>query len=362
VRFRLVLLAVALCACSPSGFIAADDARVERVGRFIAAARGALRFAWPASQLRLRFEGSALHAEISDRPLQDETPENDWLALEIDGQRARSLALRNGRQRYELARGLAPGPHTLVLSKRTEAEVGAVTVHGFHQGPDTRVLAPPSRRRRRLEVVGDSISAGYGNEGRDPGCGFRAAQEDATRTYAALAARALNAELIVQAWSGKGVYRNHDARDREPMPEIFTRILPARAVSATSDTSFRPQAVIVHLGTNDFWQGTPAQASFVAAYRKLLTSLRARSPGAAQILILSPMLSDDYPHAGARGTLRAWLTALQREQAEAGVRARLLEQAYVPGELLGCHAHPSVAAHARFARELTALLRRELGW
>jgi hypothetical protein len=60
--------------------------------------------------------------------------------------------------------------------------------------------------------------------------------------------------------------------------------------------------------------------------------------------------------------LRSWLQALQREQQAAGYRVGLLEQAYAAGEALGCHAHPSVAAHARFARELTALLERELGW
>jgi lysophospholipase L1-like esterase len=358
----LALLALSFCGCSPRGLVDADDARIERVGRFSVGARGALSFAWPASQLRLRFEGSALHAEIGDEPLRDETPENDWLALELDGRRASRLQLRSGRHRYELARALAPGPHTLLLSKRTEAEVGSVTVFGFHQGVDTRFLAPPSRRRRRIEVVGDSISAGYGNEGRGPDCGFRAAQEDATRSYAALAARALNAELIVQAWSGKGVYRNHDLRDREPMPEIFARILPARPGSIRSDASFRAHAVIVHLGTNDFWQGPPQQSRFVTAYRELLASLRARSPGALQVLVVSPMLSDDYPHAGALRSLRAWLKALQREQQAAGHRVSLLEQAYAPGEALGCHAHPSVAAHMRFARELTALLRRELGW
>jgi hypothetical protein len=43
-------------------------------------------------------------------------------------------------------------------------------------------------------------------------------------------------------------------------------------------------------------------------------------------------------------------------------QVRLLEQAYLPSEALGCHAHPSVSAHMRFARELTALLERELGW
>ena len=80
------------------------------------------------------------------------------------------------------------------------------------------------------------------------------------------------------------------------------------------------------------------------------------------VLVLSPMLSDEYPHAGARGRLRGWLTELVNELGAQGVRASMIEQRYAPGEPLGCHAHPSLAAHVRFAGELAALLTRELGW
>jgi lysophospholipase L1-like esterase len=366
VLLRLVLVTVLVCACAcgakQPALIAAADSRVERVGRFVVSKHGALRFAWPASQLRLRFEGSALRAEIEDVPMRDETPDNDWLAIELDGRRAGRLRLKSGRHRYDLVRDIAPGAHTLVLTKRTEAEVGTVSVHGFFEGPSSRLLDPPARRVRRIEVIGDSISAGYGNEGIGPECGFSAAQEDASRSYAALAARELRAELIVQAWSGKGVYRNHDARDRETMPEIYARILPARRDSIESDTGFRPHAFVVHLGTNDFWPGPPDQERFVAAYRKLLAGLRARSPGAQQVLILSPMLSDEYPQPSARSNLRGWLRRLQQELAAAGPAVSLLEQQYAANDALGCHAHPSLAAHARFGRELSALLKSKLGW
>ena len=80
------------------------------------------------------------------------------------------------------------------------------------------------------------------------------------------------------------------------------------------------------------------------------------------VLVLSPMLSDEYPHAGARSRLRGWLAELVDELSAQGVRASLLEQQYLPAEPLGCHAHPSVAAHVRFAGQLAALLFRELGW
>jgi lysophospholipase L1-like esterase len=362
--FRLLALLVLLGACSASksSLVPAGDRRIEWVGRTQSLPSGAVRFAWSATQLRVRFHGSTLRAVIEDEPLPDETPQLDWLAVEVDGASKPKLALQRGRNEYTLASGLVEGSHLLTLTKRSEAEVGTVTVHGFLQDPDVKLLSPPARRSRRIEVIGDSISAGYGNENTTPGCGYLPSEEDATRTYAAVAARELEAELIVQAWSGKGVLRNYDLRDKEPMPALYGRVLPGDARSPRIARDYAPQVVVLNLGTNDFFLGIPDHAAFIAAYSRLIARVRSDSPSAKLVLVLSPMLTNDPPNRGVRDTLRAWLGELCDQQRARGANVVVLEQLYRPDEPWGCHAHPSVRSHARFGAELAALLRTQLGW
>jgi hypothetical protein len=94
------------------------------------------------------------------------------------------------------------------------------TVHGFQLGDrlytasDIQALALRSRRQataaatgtHALEFYGDSITCGYGNEGTPP-CDFTAGTENNWLSWGPMTARALNASVHVEAWSGKGVVR-----------------------------------------------------------------------------------------------------------------------------------------------------------
>ena len=93
-------------------------------------------------------------------------------------------------------------------------------------------MAPPAAAPRLIEVVGASVSCGYGNLGTAP-CGFTFPTESAFDAYESVAARAVGAELSVVAISGRGVYRNSDGSLTDTMPQIYDRIL------ATSPTPCR---------------------------------------------------------------------------------------------------------------------------
>lgn len=71
-------------------------------------------------------------------------------------------------------------------------------------------LAPaPVLPRRRIEFIGNSITCGYGIESEDRDAPFTYNTENHYYTYAALTARALQAQHLVVARSGIGVYRNY---------------------------------------------------------------------------------------------------------------------------------------------------------
>jgi lysophospholipase L1-like esterase len=213
-----------------------------------------------------------------------------------------------------------------------------------------------------MVFVGDSVTAGYGNEGPDAKCHWSAARENNHATYGAFAARELNAEYVAAAWSGRGVTRNYDAREVSLLSELRERVIPTEADSPKVEHA-RADVVVVNLGTNDFALGIPEEASFADAYDALLVSLRAQYPEALLVLQVGPMLSDHHPHPGARTRLREWVEqARTRRRAAGDTRCEMIELWTARHEGAGCDSHPNVVTHARFGRELAALVRRRLAW
>lgn len=352
------------CAGEPEAVAARPSHHAIRYGGYFdRRAPDAPRFAWPGAHLTARFSGTSLRARLTSTPVADETREADWIEVVIDDQPPKTLALAEGEHVYTLAEGLPPGAHRALIWKRTEAAVGTITFHGFVLAPGGALGPPLPEPRRRMIFVGDSITAGYGNEGPGDPCAWSAAYENNHASYGAVAARLLDAEYVATAWSGKGIVRNYDAHDRETMPELYRRVIPTEPGSPATP-ALRADAVVVNLGTNDFGRGAPDAAATIAAFERLAGELRGRHPDALLVLALGPMVFDGA-HGGvpARSLLRAWLDEVRSRRAAQGDQAvALLELWSDPAEGLGCDGHPSARTHARLGAELAALVKRKLGW
>jgi lysophospholipase L1-like esterase len=365
-RFAMLSSVLALPGCSsksaasvappkPPGLtVMATDPRIEPSGRVHLSPEG-LAFAWPNTGVALRFRGQSLHAQLTDTPREDELRETDWLSVIIDDQKPARLQLREGKSEYVLADKLDPGEHTVRIHKRTEAEVGTVTLHHFALPTGSEITPAPRRPERRIDVIGDSVSAGYGNEGPHAACRWSAETEDATRAYPALAAQKLDAQVSVMAWSGKGVTRNFEVDEIETMTDVFDRTLPADAASPAPAGA--PHVFVVNLGANDFVRGIPGKKTFITRYEAMLERLFARAPEARLALLVPPLLADDHPQKNARSILRAYLNVILKGQRARGRDAILVEQYLEPGEGLGCDYHPSLKSHERLGKELAEALR-----
>ena len=163
VFFRLVLAALCLSGCSQGAArreVGPEDPTIRYTGWFDRRDPKAVRFAWPGSQIEIQFAGTGLEVRLNEAPRR--RGETDWLTVVIDDRAPTTIALTRGTHVYELAKGLAPGSHRALLWKRTEAEVGTVTLRGFvvHGATGAAVTAPPGKKRR-LIFIGDSITAGY---------------------------------------------------------------------------------------------------------------------------------------------------------------------------------------------------------
>jgi len=306
------------------------------------------RFAWSGTGVVARFEGTSVAVELGG---------GQEYTVVIDGTVGPKLTATNGMN--TLASGLAAGPHTVELYRRTEAAQGESEFLGFDFGGGT-LLAPPTPPARRLEFIGDSITCGYGNEGPDMNCGFTPETENHYLTYAAITARTLEAELSTVAWSGKGVVCNYgDAADSctNPLPTYYARTLPNDANSAWDFSRFVPDAVVVNLGTNDFsTTSDPSETEFVSGYRAFLEQIRLAYPNAHILCTNGPMLSGTD-----LTTVRSYLASAVQSMADAKISTFDIE-AQDGSDGYGCDWHPSLERHEKVAEVVTAALRSKLGW
>ena len=319
------------------------------IGRFDRTDANAPVFAWSGTAIGLRFKGTAIGVTLTDGG-------NNVFEVVVDDQHT-VLALQAGKQTYVLASNLGDAAHDVLLYRRSEAFFGETTFNGFDVAPSA-YLPGPAPASKRLEVIGDSISAGYGNEGTLP-CTFEAKTENHYLTYGALAARTLGAELYTEAWSGIGMLRNNDGTTTGTLPERYPRTLPERAASAWDFSGYVPDAVVINLGTNDFAKGDPMQA-FQTAYTTFVTELRGHYPKARFYLAVGSMLgSADYDKA------KAYLQGVIAARAAVGdSNLAVLPFATQDGtnDGLGCDYHPSLKTHQKMADKLVATLKADLGW
>jgi lysophospholipase L1-like esterase len=310
-------------------------------------------FSWSGSGFEARFRGPQLTVELFNLDAY-------VFMLLLDDQPARTFVMRQGRHRYQLVQGLPPGEHTLQFVRQTEGQAGATTLFDV-SAPQGELLPPGPPLPRSIEVVGDSISCGYGNLGDSASCGFSLATESHYHTYAAVAARALGAEISTVAVSGAGMLRNLDGSTVDTLPRLYDRAV-ADDPRVLWVAKRAPDVVVINLGTNDLNGGDPG-LPFEDAYIEFLARLRHESPNALLVVCLGPMLFDMPPGTGAMqlSDMRRHLQAVMRAYA-ADARIVLLEFPRSGDTDYGCDWHPNAKKHAEMAEQLVALLRARLGW
>jgi lysophospholipase L1-like esterase len=254
---------------------------------------------------------------------------------------------------------LSFGRHTVVLRRRSEPGFGSVFIGNITTDGSLGVDVAP---KRQIEIIGDSISVGFGLDGTDP-CTNTAAIEDNPKTYGALAAEALRADYNVVAWQGKGIVCNvvstNPVLDTVLMPELWTRYgAKDPDNSYTFPAAWMPQAVVINLGTNDFGTGgtirPPLNATaYTDATVSFAHTIQHHYPHADFFLMTSPMLGDP------QHTIQA--NALKDAIKQLGPKAHFVEWP-TQGSARGCGGHPNADTHAAEGVVLAAAIKTALGW
>ncbi len=255
------------------------------------------------------------------------------------------------------------------MSKRTESQMGAATFSGFVPSGNGTLLPAPLERARKIEFIGDSITAGYGADGNVAnysGCpSFTIGTENADSTFASMTAANFGAEYFAIAWSGKGIYQNDDCYGdpNYTLPVLYPSTAPLVTGSTWDFQSWVPQAVVINLGTNDYNMdngcSVPPSAKFTAAWVSFLKTVRSNYPNAYILCTVGPELQ--APNlAIAEANIKA---AVATQMAAGDTKVAFVSLAVDSGANgYGCAGHPNQATHAIMAKTITQALSAALGW
>lgn len=297
-----------------------------------------MRAGWPGAYFEGRFQGSKVTVYVD--------PRRDFMRVLIDGKLFRTLT-SPGPTKIEIA-GLAPGAHVVRLEKLTESQSGSSSFYGFFT---SGTALPPLARKHRIEFIGDSHSVGYGDTSTRRECPGTQVHDttDTQQAFGPVLARRLDADYRVIAYSGYGVVRNYaGGKPGESLPFLYDRAIPGEPAPAAADPAWRPQTIVINLGTNDFstplkpgetWADAAAlRADYRTSYVAFVRRLRAMQPQARIVL----MAADAF---------RA-----EVEQVAAATGATVVDAG--PLELTGCDWHPSLKDQRAMADRLQAALAR----
>jgi hypothetical protein len=338
---------------------------VQLVGRFDDTDPAAPVAAWPGVREVVRFDGTDVSVKLSQTPGFSGGP--SWFDVIVDGTLGTPFSVTGSNEDHVLATGLSAGTHTVEIVKRTEPNLGTVTFGSFTFGNGGKLLAPPARPKRRIEVLTDSTIDGFGVEGNaTTTCGGGAPAEfnNAEKSTAAFTAKTLGAELVLLGYSGKGITKNQDGSVADTYPQIYGRIIPDTAGSTWAFASNVPDAVVISLGGTDFDGLSSEPAGFSAGYDALVGNVRTHYPNAHIFATVWSQIKDlNLPNT--RSAMRASLQGVVNARKGAGdskIWYFEFPEADFNQDETGCYYHANAAHHAAMAALLSNEIKTRLGW
>lgn len=349
---RVLMLTCLLSACASklmdTAKLSADDPSVRWSGRYVAQ-NNEVSFGYPSVSANLLITGGTLTMTAAS------SKGESWMAVQVDDKPPRRFQVSAEPTVYPLVEN-STQPHTVKVSHVGETWRGIVTVEGFNlSGGEFR--APPAPPKRKLLVIGDSVTCGEGvYTPSEHHCENNPRQPDSDNSYGMLLGKAFNAETQLVCYGGRGLIRSWNGNtDDLQAPQFFDLLIPEPGQPQADLQAFVPDIIVISLGTNDFSLGIgplPEQEAFVNAYVGFTQRLLLLYPEAKIALTEGSIVNDGDPERPQKTVLREYIAkTINRVDSP---RLIQLESPYYPGDQ--CDAHPTGAQHKAMARALKAQL------
>lgn len=223
-------------------------------------------FNWTCSGFLFDTNSTRIEAQIYTHIVSEgEEVLEPWLAVFVDEQEEpeRLIKLEAGCKWYTLFENPEGNMHTIKVIKRTEAQYSKTGLKQVALAKGSQLHKTKSQYTCQIEFIGDSLTCGYGNESHRVDSPFRSREENGWEAYAARTARKLSANFHCISVSGIGIYssftREDQINDTETMGRIYPETdyylckqFPKLQGAPWNFEGFRPDYVVINLGTNDW--------------------------------------------------------------------------------------------------------------
>jgi lysophospholipase L1-like esterase len=335
--------------------VLATNPNIEYSGRIDFSKPEAPQFSYSGVAIRASIDASTISAT-----LKEETGGNRFAVI-IDNVYTGNFTTQKGKATYQLAQFAAKSAHSIEIVRITEEQFGKTTFIGFELDEGGTIAGKPEPRPHTIEFIGNSITCGYGNEGRI-GQRFSAETENHYMTYAAMTARSLNASTIVAAKSGIGIYRNYagpSTGNPDCMTNCYNRIF-LHDEKPEYKFGTQPDLVCINLGTNDMSTRGYDTTLFISNYLRLIGQIQEHYQKPDIVCLLGTMLDGRV-----LDTARHCINEVVRRANALGkgnVYFFEMTTQNIKENGLGIDTHPTVRQHIVSARELTAFISQLKGW
>lgn len=351
--FFFIITMMTLTACTTTSpapqtvTITASDSLITRMGRTHINDDQSQTFGFPGVSFFVEADGTRLTA------LMHSTSGNAWIDVIVDGEQPRIINIPNQPTEIELFKFSEAGKHSVEIVLRSENWHGPVTLQEFTLTGSGFYPAATLPKRKML-VLGDSVTCG---EAIDRVAGEQKISRwwNARESYGMLTAKALNAQVHLVCWGGRGLVRSWNGKTDDANLSDFYEF----AVGDSDPTmkwnhqNYQPDLIVSAIGTNDFSLGIPERENYVTAYVTFINKLLINHPN-AQIAITEGAILNNEKKAALIDYIREAISRVN------STRVHQVTSTNYPGDAQD--AHPTKAQHAFMAKDLTPQLKAVMSW
>lgn len=266
-------------------------------------------FSLSGSGAEFKFKGKRCEVTVRGDSMVTQPIHSPRFAIYVDGIRLMDKTMEKGIETVEVLNTESEEEHVIrviKLSESSDSTMGLVEI----TCDSGATVTPTSEKSLKMEFVGDSITCGYGVDGVYNVDQYSTSIEDCTKAYAIKTAEKLDADYSLVSYSGYGIISGWSAageiHDDQRLPDYYTKFgksngtfaLGTKPIDIEWDFSYKPDFVVINLGTNDatYTKGDAEKIEdYTVHYVEFLKLVREKNPDAKIVCVLGVMGQDLCP-------------------------------------------------------------------